>query len=747
MTDADDLLRMFQSITTNDHDDLVQQFSKILQCDAPTSTFFLESSNWNVETAANMYLTTTGAATLGSTDMYQMAQPEARFLSDLSAAQSALLLPLQPVQLRLSFQNVGSAPWPEHTSLVLSQGFHFNAPPQVQVESVDVGCTVDVNLSLIMPAESGTHYGNWRLMWEGGYFGDPVWVVLTVVDDKGRDLTDDGAATASMDYTVEPDCEAVMTQGEDAPFLIKGDEGFNLKHEIRELVSMAFQVSLASLVRMGLTAIDSAFLGHLGVQALAASSLASVWMAVPLYGVWSGISCLVTLCGQALGAQNYQLAGIWLQFGVIICFFMSLVSAVYYWNIGILLRMSTSDEEVVKLGIRFARIMALTIFPSLTYACMRLYFQSMSIVLPTTLVGLASVGVAVGANYMLIYGTATWPGMGFDGSPWATVIACLFQPTALYLYCVVWKKYHLRAWGGWKLDELTWERFYTFTSLGVPMAFNSFITNLASAGVAVMAAKMGPEIVAANAIVTQFWTLLYAFFWGFGCATQTKVAFYLGAGKPTSAKAVTKIGAICTIVNAVVLAAVILSLRHRIFIVYTNDESLLQLAGVAVPIFVSAYFLESLEMFMAAVLTGMGEVRVIFWTALFATWCVQLPVCYVWAFVFDAGFASLWNAVCTMEAVKLVIFAVVLARVDWDVVTDRAIQASEAKRPSKDDDETKLRHQNEQLVELSDIFNGPTMAGAPRTPLASAAVTPSSTRMRKRTLSYGAVVSDQAGHV
>ncbi|RHY33341.1 hypothetical protein DYB32_001711, partial [Aphanomyces invadans] len=528
------------------------------------------------------------------------------------------------------------------------------------------------------------------------------------------------------------------------PFLMKGDEGFNLKREVQELVSMAFQVSLASLVRMGLTAIDSAFLGHLGVQALAASSLASVWMAVPLYGVWSGIACIVTLCGQALGAQNYKLAGIWLQFGVIICFFLSVLAAVYYWNIGILLRMSTSDEQVIELGIRFARIMTLTIFPSLTYACMRLYFQSMTIVLPTTLVGLASVGVAIGANYFLIYGTATWPGMGFDGSPWATVIACVFQPTALYLYCVVWKQYHLQAWGGWKLEELTWDRFCTFLSLGVPMAFNSLITNVASAGVAVIAAKLGPDVVAANAIVTQFWTILYAFFWGFGCATQTKVAFYLGAGKPTSAKAVTKIGAVCTILNAVVLAIVILTLRHRIFVVYTNDDTLLQLSGLVVPIFVWAYFLESLEMFMAAVLTGMGEVRVIFWTALFATWCVQLPVCYVGAFVFDAGFPALWNAVCTMEASKLVIFAVVLSRVDWDAVTDRAIKASEAKSNISDEDE--LRHQNEELVELSDIFNGPTMVGTPRTPLG--AITPSSASVRKRTLSFGTVLgTDKTGHV
>lgn len=55
---ADELLQMFQSITTSDHDELVEQFAYLLQVDTGTAAFFLESSNWNVETAVNTYLST-----------------------------------------------------------------------------------------------------------------------------------------------------------------------------------------------------------------------------------------------------------------------------------------------------------------------------------------------------------------------------------------------------------------------------------------------------------------------------------------------------------------------------------------------------------------------------------------------------------------------------------------------------------------------------------------------------------------
>lgn len=126
---ADDLLRMFQSITTSDRDELVDQFAHLLQLDVHTATFFLESCNWNVETAANNYLVTmetTGAVNImegidtvknldmevdadvanrelqGSQQQHQQpnsASYHAQFISDLSATQNTLLAPETLVQM------------------------------------------------------------------------------------------------------------------------------------------------------------------------------------------------------------------------------------------------------------------------------------------------------------------------------------------------------------------------------------------------------------------------------------------------------------------------------------------------------------------------------------------------------------------------------------------------------------------------------------------------------------------------
>ena len=55
---ADDLIALFSNIRMNDYDSLIAQFSNVLTCDREVAQFFLESSNWNVESALNNFLST-----------------------------------------------------------------------------------------------------------------------------------------------------------------------------------------------------------------------------------------------------------------------------------------------------------------------------------------------------------------------------------------------------------------------------------------------------------------------------------------------------------------------------------------------------------------------------------------------------------------------------------------------------------------------------------------------------------------
>lgn len=442
--------------------------------------------------------------------------------------------------------------------------------------------------------------------------------------------------------------------------------------EFWSLSSMALQVALSTFARLALTAIDSAFLGHLGTTALAASALATTWTTVPLMAVWAGASALLTLCGQSWGAKNGALTGVWLQMGLVLTTALTIPVFAWFWSVGFVLEWSTDDEEVVRLGVRFARILSLSIWPSLTYACVRLYFQAMGIMAPTTIVGAASIVVAIVANYFLIFGCFGWQGLGFDGSPLATVVASCFQPIALIGYCIMYKKMHRQAWAGWDFSMFTRERFAIFMQVAGPDAASSMIAALSSSALTLIAARLGPDVIAANAVISSLWALIWALFWGYGCATQIRVANYLGANRPKAARLLAVLGGCCTVVTVLALAIATVVVRENIFLAFTDVDDLLQLCLLVLPIFVVDFILDSVDVLVTAVLTAMSEAAITAWVSSLGTWVVELPLAYFGAITLGYGFPALWYAIGIMEITKLGIYAVVMARVDWTAMAHRA---------------------------------------------------------------------------
>lgn len=350
---------------------------------------------------------------------------------------------------------------------------------------------------------------------------------------------------------------------------------------------------------------------------------------------------------------------------------------IWYWCLGSVLAYSTDDTEVIALAASFARVLSFAILPSLVYACLRQYLQALGILMPTTVVGATSICLAIITNYVFIYGVNGRGGLGFVGSPLSTVFASWFQPLALFGYCFVYRKHHLRAWSGWHWRALTLARFKSFIAISGPIAGNSFVSNLANALVSLVAAKLGAETIAANAVISGMWGMLWALFWGYGCATQVRVANYLGAGEPQRAQQVAKLGFGCTACVVALLAFVTNQFDRDVIAIYTTDDALLRACTRVLPIFICAYVVESIEMLCGSVLTGMSQVRINFVTSTIATWCINLPVAYIGGIVLGFGFPALWLGVLAMEVFKLVTYATCLARVDWSAMSARAMAAME----------------------------------------------------------------------
>ena len=102
------------------------------------------------------------------------------------------------------------------------------------------------------------------------------------------------------------------------------ERGARLRAEVRKLASLSIPVAATQVSTMLMGIVDTAMLGRLSVEAIAAASLANVWNFATLLfanGIVFGIDPVVA---QAHGARDGRTAAIALQRGVVLAFLLSI---------------------------------------------------------------------------------------------------------------------------------------------------------------------------------------------------------------------------------------------------------------------------------------------------------------------------------------------------------------------------------------------------------------------------------------
>mmetsp|Transcript_15393 Transcript_15393/g.39702 ORF Transcript_15393/g.39702 Transcript_15393/m.39702 type:complete len:360 (-) Transcript_15393:110-1189(-) len=182
--EADQLLASFMAMGTTDHAELVDQFMQVVP-GAPqeAAEFFLEATGNELQTAIWSYLENGGTGAMASS----VTEYNATHLDDVTIGEGEAVPPNTKFTKTWRIGNPGPDQWPRSTVLVFMQGDRMRGPDFVQVPPLGPGDETEISVDLTSPATVKMYAGSWRLCHrEGGggsYFGDEIWVVITV--DKG----------------------------------------------------------------------------------------------------------------------------------------------------------------------------------------------------------------------------------------------------------------------------------------------------------------------------------------------------------------------------------------------------------------------------------------------------------------------------------------------------------------------------------------------------------------------------------
>ncbi len=122
---------------------------------------------------------------------------QARYVSDVTLIDRAVLSPGQSATKTWRVRNAGTSTWGSGYQLVFTGGTRMGSPSSVALPTAAPGQEANVSLPLVAPTSGGTYRSDWRLRnAQGTFFGDELWVQIRV-----EDATAPAPSTDDIDLT------------------------------------------------------------------------------------------------------------------------------------------------------------------------------------------------------------------------------------------------------------------------------------------------------------------------------------------------------------------------------------------------------------------------------------------------------------------------------------------------------------------------------------------------------------------
>src|SRR5262245_7887390 len=191
----------------------------------------------------------------------------------------------------------------------------------------------------------------------------------------------------------------------------------------------------------------------------------------------------------------------------------------------------------------------------------------------TALANLLNVALA----YALIYGHFGLPALGAVGSAWATFIARSFA--LVLMLSALWRGrggVSIGGRGGWRPNFGVARQVLT---IGIPAALEQVLATLGFLVLALVVARLGTDVLAAQRITFNALSLSFLPGIGFGIAATALVGQSVGARRIAEGQAAARVATTWAVVWMSAIAALLIAFAPQIFHLFTSDAAVIE-AGV-----------------------------------------------------------------------------------------------------------------------------------------------------------------------
>ncbi|XP_053817546.1 multidrug and toxin extrusion protein 2-like [Vidua chalybeata] len=438
------------------------------------------------------------------------------------------------------------------------------------------------------------------------------------------------------------------------------------RQECFELARLAGPVFFAQLLGFLISVVSSIFCGHLGKAELDAVTLAVSVINVTGISIGAGLaSACDTLMTQTYGSKNLKQVGTILQRGILILLLFCFPCWALFINTERILLLIRQDPEVSRLTQLYVMIFIPALPAAFLYQLLTRYLLSQEIIMPQVVTGIAANILNAAMNAFLLYALK----LGMVGSAWANMVSQYTQVILLVLY-MWWKKIHVKTWGGWSRQCLVdWGSFIWLAVPGMVMMciewwtfeIGSFLAGLISV------VELG-----AQSVIYELACVAYMVPLGISVAASVRVGNALGAGNVEQAKTSCITALLCTGVFAVVVAALLGSLRDVVGYIFTNDTEIVSLVSKVMLIFGPFHLLDATAATCGGVLRGTGRQKLGAMANAVGYYTIGFPIGISLMFAAKMGVLGLWVGMIICISVQALSFLAFVVRMDWRKAAEEA---------------------------------------------------------------------------
>ncbi|KAK0573638.1 hypothetical protein LWI29_011263 [Acer saccharum] len=431
--------------------------------------------------------------------------------------------------------------------------------------------------------------------------------------------------------------------------------------ELKKLWYLAGPAIFTSVAQYSLGAITQVFSGHVSTIALAAVSVENSVIAGFSFGAMMGMgSALETLCGQAYGAGQIDMLGIYMQRSWVILNSSSLILMFLYIFAYQILSLIGQTQAISKAAGTFAIWMIPQLFAYAMNFPMQKFLQSQSKIMVMAVIAAAVLVLHTFFSWLLMLKL----GWGLTGAAVVLNVSWWIIDISQFLYIV--SGTCGRAWSGFSLKAF--QNLWGFVRLSLSsavmlclevwyfMALVLFAGYLKNAEVSVDALSICMNILG--------WTVMIAM--GMNAAISVRVSNELGAGHPRTAKFSLMVAVLSSFIIGLVLSLVLIISRDYYPSLFSSDSEVIALVKELTPLLALCITINNIQPVLSGVAVGAGWQGVVAYVNIGCYYLFGIPLGLVLGYKVDWGVKGIWSGMLTGTVLQTLILFGMIYKTNWN---------------------------------------------------------------------------------